>query len=150
MLRGTYWLSSYQKSKLLMHFTTFRSSRNYDMHFVTSAPRRDKSLFTIWIPSHCTPDIRENWAVWLEVLPYPPYSPHFAPPDYHMFGPLRGYMRTSTMKMKQQPRKPWVHCHKIQKWASTAVVYSNSCTTGRNAGIILRISWNSEETSPVG
>jgi hypothetical protein len=37
---------------------------------------------------------------------------------------------------------------KYWKELLTAVTYSSSCSTGKNAWIVLEISWNSDRTSP--
>jgi hypothetical protein len=55
--------------------------------------------------------------------------------------------KTEKVWMESDP--PSSHGCNILKQTSTTAEHSSTCSAGRNAWIVLRISWNSDGTSPV-
>jgi hypothetical protein len=80
-----------------------------------------------------------------KVLPHPPCSPDLVPSDYHLLTPLK--YQGVTMKMMRQFTKPCIPGCQILKQIYIAAAYSSSCCAGKNASIILGISWNTDRTA---
>lgn len=65
-----------------------------------------------------------------------------------LLGSLKHHERASTTKIMWQPSKPCIHSCKMLRVLTHSGIWSK-CSAGRNVEITVRISWDSDRTSPV-
>lgn len=121
----------------------FRCSRNCHMHFRTSAQWKDTYINTIMqtrhqgrlksLPEKCFPNLPTVWACCFRLLSvWALKISHGRPALWKWCSPVN-----------------CVHGCEILKQTSTVVAYSSLCIAGRNAWIVLGISYDGDRTSPV-
>lgn len=121
--RDACWLISCLERKLPLQFATVRRSRNCDVHLVTSARWKDTSSRTQYTLSHSTPDVEENWKVWLDSVPPSYPQSRLVPFGWLPVPALREFSwEASTMKLMRYS-KPCVYGCEMPKRASTAAAH---------------------------
>jgi hypothetical protein len=75
-----------------------------------------------------------------ELLFHPPYSPHLAFSDYHLFGPLKYHSRGHHYEKPCE-----AGCEELER-TSTEEAFLRFCNAGRNAHIEMEILQKSEKT----
>lgn len=142
-----FWLISCPQRKLSVQFATFKAPETA-IHTLWHAHEKTNHSST-WqcMPSHRTPDFRENWNVWLGcALPSPLHS------GLGSFGlqPVQALKRSREGPTQREWwGKSCVHDCKMLKQAYTAVEHLRWCSAGKKCPNHPWILWNSDRISPV-
>jgi len=93
--------------------------------------RSSCSMKTLGLTLLIWPSKIEN--MWWEFLPHPPYSPHLAPSDYHLFGFIKNQVRGQHYEINEALKTAVCQClERHLERSSTARKYSNFQNGGKN------------------